>query len=374
VLAAAGFVLAAMSCDLRKRPEKLGLPPAPAAPLSSTAPIAAAPIPPLSSQARTEDEKNTIEVFRSAVRSTVFVTQRKLVVDYFEQEAQEVQAGQGTGFVWDKEGHVVTNFHVVQGADSLLVTLQEHKSYEAQVVGTEPRKDIAVLSIKAPKEALVPIQRPPPGARLLDVGQKAIAIGIPFGFDQTLTTGVVSAVGRQMMGIGGVTIRDLVQTDAAINPGNSGGPLLDSSGRLIGMNTMIISRSGSSAGIGFAVPVTTIALVVPQIIRTGHAEQVGLGIRIDEGQRLERRTGIAGIIVLAVAPDSPAAKAGLRGLSRGLDGYSLGDIIVGIDGQRVTNYDELYTALDKHRPGDKVEVTTVRDGKQVKSTVTVMAL
>src|SRR5262245_56716937 len=141
MLAAAGFVLAAMSCDLRRKPEKLGLPPAPAAPLASSAPIAAAPVPPLSPQARTEDEKNTIDVFRSAVRSTVFVTQRKLVVDYFQQEAQEVQAGQGTGFVWDQEGHVVTNFHVVQEADSLLVTLQDHKSYEASVVGTEPRKD-----------------------------------------------------------------------------------------------------------------------------------------------------------------------------------------------------------------------------------------
>src|SRR5262249_41236665 len=159
---------------------------------------------------------------RSAVRSTVFVTQTKLVVDYFQQEAQEVPAGQGTGFVWDQDGHVVTNFHVVQDANSLFVTLQDHKSYQASVVGTEPRKDIAVLSINAPKEGLVPIQLPPPSARLLDVGQKAIAIGIPFGFDQTLTTGVVSAVGRQMMGIGGVTIRDLVQTDAAINPGNSG--------------------------------------------------------------------------------------------------------------------------------------------------------
>jgi S1-C subfamily serine protease len=373
-LAATGFVLAALSCDLRRKPEKLGLEPAPAAPLTSAAPMAAAPLPPLSSNARTEDEKNTIEVFRAAVRSTVFVTQKRLVMSYFEQEAQEVEAGSGSGFIWDTDGHVVTNFHVVQEAHSVVVTLQDHKSYEASLVGVEPRKDIAVLSIKAPKESLVAIHLPPAGARLLEVGQKAIAIGNPYGFDETLTTGVVSATGRAMPGAGGVTLHDLVQTDAAINPGNSGGPLLDSSGQLIGMNTMIVSPSHTSAGIGFAVPVATIALVVPQIIRTGHAEQVGLGIKVDPEQQLERRARIAGLIVQAVAPGSPAAKAGIKGLRKDFEGITVGDIVVAIDKDRITNYDDLYSVMDKHRAGDKVEVTTLRDGKLNKTSIELVQL
>jgi S1-C subfamily serine protease len=301
----------------------------------------------------------------------------------FLGEEQEVRAGSGTGFVWDRDGHVVTNFHMVKdvlgGADrglhgSLIVTLQDHKSYEAEYVGSEPRKDIAVLQIKAPKESLSPIQLPPEKARRLEVGQKAIAIGNPFGLDQTLTTGVVSAIGRSVAGIGGVSIRDMVQTDAAINPGNSGGPLLDSSGRLIGMNTMIYSKSGSSAGIGFAVPVNTIVRIVPQIISNGHAEQIGLGIQIDPAQRLEQRANIKGVIVLGVMANSPAASAGLQGIRQGFDGITLGDVIVGIDGDPIDSYDALYNTLDKHHAGEKVDVTTIRDGKKVKTTIPLVAL
>jgi S1-C subfamily serine protease len=374
-LATAGFLLVAMSCDMRRKSEPFGLSPLPAAPLGSTSAGALLPtdLPPLSPEARTENEKNTIAVFRTAARSTVFVTQQRKMVDYYGNQ-QEVAAGSGSGFVWDRDGHVVTNFHVVQGAASLTVTLQDHRTFEADVVGKEPRKDIAVLRIKAPQDALFPIQLPPEKARRLEVGQKALAIGNPFGLDQTLTTGVVSAIGREVLGIGGVSIRDMVQTDAAINPGNSGGPLLDSSGRLIGMNTMIYSRSGSSAGIGFAVPVAFIARVVPQIIRTGHAEQIGLGVRIDTTQRMEQRANIAGVIVLRVVPGSPAAAAGLRGIQQDFTGITLGDVIVAIDGERIENYDELYNTLDKHKAGEKVQVTTLRDGKKFEVTIPLVLL
>jgi S1-C subfamily serine protease len=303
-------------------------------------------------------------VFRAAAASTVFVTQKRIVMDYFGGRALEVPSGTGTGFVWDELGHVVTNYHVVRGARGVSVTLHDHKSFDARLVGVEPRKDIAVIKIDAPRQAIHPVRLPGKGYRL-EVGQKAIAIGNPFGLDQTLTTGVISAFGREVEGIGGVSIRDMVQTDAAINPGNSGGPLLDSAGQLIGMNTMIYSRSGASAGIGFAVPVSTIARVVPQIIKTGKAEQVGLGVTIDPMQRLERRAEIRGVIVLSVQADGPAAKAGLRGVDQTPNGIVLGDVIVEIDGERIEDYDDLYNTLDKHQPGNVVRVTVIRNGKKL---------
>jgi S1-C subfamily serine protease len=331
------------------------------------------PIPPLSAGAAIEDERNTIGVFRAAAKSTVFVTEKQVVVDYFRGQAMEVPAGSGTGFVWDKEGHVVTNFHVVKDARSLTVTFDDNRIFEARIVGVEPRKDIAVIRVQAPGEALVPIQLPEKG-QPLEVGQKAIAIGNPFGLDHTLTTGVVSALGREVQGIGGVSIRDMIQTDAAINPGNSGGPLLDSGGRLLGMNTMIYSRTGSSVGIGFAVPAATIMRVVPQIIRTGHAEQVGLGVSIDPEQRLERRAGIEGVVALSVKPGSPADKAGIVGIEQTAAGIRLGDVIVAIDGERIRNYDDLYNAFDKRKAGDKVEITLNRQGRARKVTSEVVAL
>jgi S1-C subfamily serine protease len=342
-------------------------PPGTAAPPGPTG----APIPPLSPGARTEDERNTIAVFRDLAPSTVFVTQKRVVVDFWGG-AEEVPAGSGSGFVWDTAGHVVTNFHVVKDAEALSVTFQGQQTFDAKVVGAEPRKDVAVLKIEAPASLLKPVRV---GRHAdLEVGQKAIAIGNPFGLDHTLTTGIISALGRQMQGIGGVTIRDMIQTDAAINPGNSGGPLLDSQGQLIGMNTMIFSKSGSSAGIGFAVPVSTIGRVVPQIIKSGKAEQLGLGIQIDPMRRLERRLGLRGVAVLAVSPDSPAAKAGLRGASRSALGLTMGDVIVGIDGKKVEDYDELYNALDQRHAGDVVEVKVMREEKLVTLKLPVIVL
>ncbi|XYI03854.1 S1C family serine protease [Sorangium sp. So ce1128] len=374
---AVAALAAASGCKERPSP---GGPPSPSATKVPEAPATPPtietmppPVPPPSKGALIEDERNTISVFREVAPATVFVTQKRLVVDRFWGTAVEVPAGSGSGFVWDADGHIVTNFHVVDSAQSLVVRLQGEKTFPAKLIGVEPRKDIAVLKIEAPKDMLKPIQVAPL-REPLEVGQKAIAIGNPFGLDHTLTTGIISALGRQVEGAGGVTIRDMIQTDAAINPGNSGGPLLDSSGHLIGMNTMIFSKSGTSAGIGFAVPSTTIARIVPQIIKTGKAETVGLGIQLDPAHRLERRNGIRGVIVMGVIPGGPADKAGLRGLSEGDRGLVLGDVIVGIDGTQVDDYDALYNALDAKKPGDKVKVDLLRNGQKTTVEVAVELL
>jgi S1-C subfamily serine protease len=327
-------------------------------------PVPTPPLPPLPPSARTEDEKNTIAVLERASASAVFVTQSRIVIDQFAGRALEVPAGSGSGFVWDDKGHVVTNFHVVGSAQRLSVTLNDQRSFPARVVGVEPRKDIAVLKIDAPPGSLQPVLLPDPAAKLA-VGQKVVAIGNPFGLDHTVTTGIISALGREVEGAGGVTIRDIVQTDAAINPGNSGGPLLDSAGRLIGMNTMIYSRSGAWAGIGFAVPVQIIRRIVPQLVKSGKVETVGLGIRIDPEQRIARRAGLRGVVVVATQPGGAAEKAGIRGLSQTPNGILLGDVIVGIDGTGVDDYDDLYNALDTKKPGDRAKVKLLRNKKVV---------
>jgi S1-C subfamily serine protease len=326
---------------------------------TAQSPLASPAIPGFGPGARIEDERNTIGIFRALAPSTVFVTQTRLVLDFLG-DAQEVPAGSGSGFVWDEDGHVVTNFHVVEGARSLTVTFQNQKTFDATVVGVEPRKDIAVLKVAAPRDLLKPVVVSQHVS--LEVGQKAVAIGNPFGLDHTLTTGVISALGRQVQGVGGVTIRDMIQTDAAINPGNSGGPLLDSSGQLVGMNTMIYSKSGAYAGIGFAVPATTIARVVPQIIAKGHAEQLGFQIKIDPLGRLERRFAIRGVVVLAVPPGGAAESAGMKGITQTSDGLVLGDVIVGVNDDKVDDFDDLYNLLDQRRAGDKVNVKVRRRG------------
>ncbi len=310
----------------------------------------------------TPDETNTMAVFDAVAPAVVNVTQSRIVRNWSMRPAQ-IPSGSGTGFLWDTAGHVVTNFHVIQKASRVTVTLRDGKDYEASLVGAEPKKDIAVLRIKAPPGSLTPITLPPRGERVR-VGQKAIAIGNPFGLDQTLTVGVVSALGREVDGIGGVAIRDMIQTDAAINPGNSGGPLLDSQGRLIGMNTMIFSRSGGSAGIGFAVPSQTIRRVVPQILRTGRADQAGIGIEVLQDS-VARRLRAPGVVIRRVVPGGPADRAGLKGLRRTPGGFELGDVIVAINGESARDFDDLYNALDKRRPGDTVEVATVRGGRKL---------
>jgi S1-C subfamily serine protease len=343
---------------------------------SSSVPLQAVPAPALprpdEGKLRTEDERNTTAIFRTAAPSTVFVTQLRVLIDQFRRTATEVPAGSGSGFAWDDAGTIVTNFHVVQGARALTVTLSTQKTYAARIVGVEPRKDIAVIKIDVPPGTLTPLHVADP-KEPLEVGQKTIAIGNPFGLDHTLTTGVISALGRQMEGVGGVTIRDMIQTDAAINPGNSGGPLLDSSGMLIGMNTMIFSKSGSSAGIGFAVPARVIARIVPQIMSTGHAEELGFGIEIDPNQRAERRFGLKGVLVLDVLKGTSADAAGLQGLTRTPDGVALGDIVVGIGTSPVNSYDDFYNALDEHHAGEEVDVKFVRANRVETARVTLSA-
>jgi S1-C subfamily serine protease len=309
------------------------------------------------------DERNTIEVFRQVAPSVVYVVNRGVQRDLFSGRRAEYMRGTGSGFLWDRNGHVVTNYHVVQGSSSLSVLIDNHE-YKAKLLGAEPRRDIAVLAIekKARKAKIAPVKVG--SSRDLVVGQKVLAIGSPFGFDRTLTTGVISALGREIVGVGGVTIPDMIQTDASINPGNSGGPLLDSAGRLIGMNTMIYSKSGSSSGIGFAVPVNLIRRIVPQIINTGRAVSAGLGVQIFSDDA-SRNLGVEGIIVRSVIPDSGAARAGLRGTREGPDGrIQIGDIIVGVEKKKIRNYDDLYNALDGHAPDEEVLVHIIRERKK----------
>ncbi|RMD80085.1 MAG: PDZ domain-containing protein [Lentisphaerae bacterium] len=318
-----------------------------------------------------EDERNTISIFEKNARSVVYITNKALRRDFFTLDVMAIPQGTGSGFVWDKKGHIVTNFHVIQGAAIISVTLADRTTWEAKVVGTAPNKDLAVLKIDAPAVKLHPLV--PGDSSTLKVGQKVLAIGNPFGLDQTLTVGIVSALGREIKSVTNRTIHNVIQTDAAINPGNSGGPLLDSRGRLIGINTAIYSPTGTNAGIGFAVPVNTIIRIVPQLIRYGRVIRPSLGINVIN-EAIAKRLGIPGIIIHSVIPGSGAAKAGLRGLSR--DAYGrlvLGDIIVGIDGKKVTNLDELSYILESHKVGDEVELLVIRNKDLYKVKVKLVA-
>jgi S1-C subfamily serine protease len=306
------------------------------------------------------DERATIELFRRASPSVVFITTLAREPRGFF-EIQEVPQGAGSGFVWDASGHVVTNFHVIRGASAARVTLHDHSEWPATLVGIAPDQDLAVLRIRAPAEKLVPIMVGT--SRDLQVGQKVFAIGNPFGLDFTLTTGVVSALGRSIPALTGRRIDDVVQTDAAINPGNSGGPLLDSAGRIIGVNTQIASPSGASAGVGFAVPVDTVNRVVPELIQHGKVVRPQLGIAAANEWAL-RRAGVAGVLVMSVVEGSPAERAGVRGTYRAEDGtLVLGDVIQGLGGAEVKSLDDLFAALERHRPGDVVKLRVLRAGR-----------
>ncbi|ADH85584.1 trypsin-like peptidase domain-containing protein [Desulfurivibrio alkaliphilus] len=306
-------------------------------------------------------EKTAIEIFQSASPAVLFITTIELRRSLFTLNIYELPRGTGSGFIWDERGHVVTNYHVIEDASRVEVTLADQTSWPGRVVGVAPDKDIAVLKIDAPPEKLAPL---PVGesANLL-VGQKVFAIGNPFGLDQTMTSGIVSALGREIKAVTGRTIQGVIQTDAAINPGNSGGPLLDSAGRLIGVNTAIFSPSGGSAGIGFAVPVDVVNRVVPEIIRYGRVIQPGLGITVAHEQ-LARRLGVDGILVVNIQPGGAAEKSGLRGSRQVGRDLILGDIIVSVAGRRVANFDDLRNVLDNFRVGDVVELMIIRDGEE----------
>lgn len=318
----------------------------------------------------TEDEKNTIEVVKKAQNSVVFITNIQLVRDFFSWTEEAVPRGSGSGFIWDDRGHIITNYHVIEDGDLFNITLPNQEERQAKLVGKEPNKDIAVLKIEGSLKGLFPIKIGT--SSNLQVGQKVIAIGNPFGFDHTVTTGIVSALGRSMPGAGGVTIRDMIQTDAAINPGNSGGPLLNSAGELIGMNTMIVSPSRSSSGIGFAIPVDTIKKIVPQIIQYGRVIRPGLGLTL-LSDRYSQRLGIQGVVIYEVPADSEAYRKGLRGLTRSRMGrLVIQDVIKEIDGKKIRSYDDLYNLLDDYKIGDRVTLTVERDGKTRKVDLTLV--
>lgn len=313
--------------------------------------------------ALTEDEQNTISVVKHSVDSVVFITNIQLVRDFFYRE-DAVARGSGSGFIWDNQGHIVTNYHVIEDGDIFAVTLPNQQQRKARLIGKEPNKDIAVLKIEGDLKELNAIKVG--SSKTLLVGQKVVAIGNPFGFDHSVTTGIVSALGRQMMGAGGVTIRDMIQTDASINPGNSGGPLLNSDGELIGMSTMIYSSTGTSAGIGFAVPVDTIKKIVPQIIRYGKVIRPGLGISLLQDS-YARRIGLVGVAVVDVPSNSEASRMGIRGIARNRYGeLYLQDVIVGIDDHKITSYDDLYNVLENYRIGETVSLVLERDKRERK--------
>jgi S1-C subfamily serine protease len=304
-----------------------------------------------------ESERNTIEVFRRAGPSVVYVTNNALRRDFFSMNVTEVPQGTGSGFLWDARGHVVTNFHVIEGGQTFAVTLPSGERREARVVGYEARKDLAVLHFDTTGLTLEPL----PIGRSADliVGQKVLAIGNPFGLDRTLTTGIISALGREFPLDDGFVIEDVIQTDASINPGNSGGPLIDSAGRVIGVNTALYSPSGTSAGIGFAIPIDTVARIVPQLIRFGQVRRAGLGVTL-MSDYWTRRVGWKGVVIREVQRGSAAERAGLRSIRVDRDGRIHADIVIAVDGREIDGFADLSNELDEREPGDLVVLTVVR--------------
>lgn len=321
------------------------------------------------------DEKATIALFERSRDSVVYITTRAQVRDFWTRNVFSVPRGTGSGFIWDEFGDIVTNYHVIEDASEATVRLADGRDYKASLVGVSPGHDIAVLKIAAGQRRLQPL--PLGTSQDLRVGQKVFAIGNPFGLDWTLTSGIISALNRSLADQdGGPTIEHLIQTDAAINPGNSGGPLLDSAGRLIGINTAIYSPSGASAGIGFAVPVDMVNKVVPELIRHGKFVGPSLGIEIDEdlNRRLTRILNVDGIAILRVKPGGAADKAGLKGMRMTDDGDIVaGDIIVAVNGKPVADVGRFAAMLEDFRIGERVKLTVLRGGKRVDVAVTLQA-
>lgn len=313
------------------------------------------------------DELNTIELFQASSPSVVYITSIALRRSLFNLNIYEIPRGTGTGFIWDNKGRIVTNYHVIGDASRVEVTLADHSTWEGKIIGIAPDQDLAVLQITAEPERLqsIPIGT---SANLL-VGQKVFAIGNPFGLDQTLTSGIVSALGREIRSITGRTIQGVIQTDAAINPGNSGGPLLDSAGRLIGVNTAIYSPTGASAGIGFAVPVNVVNRIVPELVRYGRIIQPGFGISIAH-ERIAERLGIEGILIINIQAGSAAETAGLRGTKRKNGKIIFGDIIKSINNNKITSYNDLRNEMDRYRVGDQVILEIMRDNKLIHYPIT----
>lgn len=319
-----------------------------------------------------EDEKSTIALFRAAAPSVVFIATTQVKTDQLARNLQQIPQGSGTGFFWDDQGHIVTNFHVLSNADRAFVRLSDGSELEASAVGAAPDKDVAVVKINLDRSKLKPI--PLGTSHDLQVGQKVFAIGNPFGLDQTLTTGIISGLERQIQSLTGRTITGVIQTDAAINPGNSGGPLLDSAGRLIGVNTAIVSPSGASAGVGFAVPVDVVNRVVPEIISKGQYDRPGLGVEIAPKPLAERWGVQQGALILNIGEGSAAEKAGLLPTRQTNGRLQLGDIITAVGNKQVIDRESLSNHLESYKVGDEVKLTVLREGASVEVAVVLQSL
>ena len=314
------------------------------------------------------DEQINIRVYAAVNKSVVNITTAAEGSGFF---GDETSSGTGSGFVIDKAGHILTNFHVVEGADSVQVTLADGESHDAEVVGKDASNDVAVLRVRVPADRLVPVALGD-SSKLL-VGQKVLAVGNPFGLERTLTTGIISSLDRSLKAKNGRMIKGIIQTDAAINPGNSGGPLLNSRGEVIGMNTAILSQVGQSAGISFAVPIGAISRILRPLIEHGRVIRADIGLT-----RLYRHGD--GLLVLGVTEDGPADRAGIRpigvklvrtgfGVIRRLDPETA-DVIVAVDGKPVKSVDDLLNEVEARSPGDPITVTVVRGGREVEVVVT----
>lgn len=338
----------------------------------SSPPINSAASPGSPNLALNSVERQVIDHFERLSPSVVYITNLGIRRDRFSRDVTSIPQGTGSGFVWDQQGTIITNFHVIKGAQDVEVTLSDGSVWKAKPVGFEPEKDLAVLDIDAPAEKLSPI--PIGRSKDLKVGQSVLAIGNPFGFDHTLTTGVISGLEREIRSPANRPIQGVIQTDAAINPGNSGGPLLDSAGRLIGMNTAIFSPSGAYAGIGFAVPVDIIGRMIPEILKFGKVTKPGLGVSIASSD-VTKRLGIDGILILNLVEGGPASKAGLRATSQTSSGrVVLGDILVRIDDKRLANIDDLHRYLDDKKIGDTVLLEYLRENQVLTTELTLERL
>ncbi len=308
-------------------------------------------------------EKTNIEIFQQSSPSVVYITTLADTLNLWTRDITRIPRGTGSGFIWDRQGHIITNYHALQGASAVKIRLSDQRTFNATLIGTSPEHDLAVLRI--PMITNMPKPLSIGTSHDLQVGQMTYAIGNPFGLDHTLTTGVVSALNRTLPNNSGTTIEGLIQTDAAINPGNSGGPLLDSAGRLIGINTALYSPSGTYAGIGFAVPVDTVNRIVPRIIKEGHYQRPRLGITINEklNEEMKKELGISGVAVIVVQPNSAAQNSGLNGVTIQNSTHVYGDIIVGIDEHKIETNQMLLSTLEKYDIGDTVKVKLFREGK-----------
>lgn len=316
------------------------------------------------------DENNNIEIYRVVAPGVVNISSTSYSRDFFG--FVEPREGSGSGSILDQEGNILTNFHVVEGAQKLSVSLGGQKTYAAKLIGGDPDTDLAVIRlIEKPREPLTVVALG--DSDKLAVGQKVLAIGNPFGLDRTLTTGIISGLQRPIRARNNRLIEGAIQTDASINPGNSGGPLLDSHGRVIGINSQILSPSGASAGVGFAIPVNIAKRIVPQLVSFGTVRRPRLGISTRDVAALKNQVEMPvsdGVLIWEVAQGGAAANAGLQGLTQTENGdVELGDIIVGIDGEKIGNSDDLSRVLDKHQLGDTVRVEVVRNGKRATVTV-----